>query len=349
LYLAGCHFARGAFAIFRADGHAALESADAMDASGLKLYAMIASAIRFLYFTNRGEFAKAAPHREQVELHAATVGSAWQVELWEPPALIPVYTGLSDLVEMTRICDRLTVSSKQTPSLELHKGLGLAALALVRNEVPWAIAKAVLETTRRRGPRSFIGWSTVQGFVARAYNQHGAHELARATCLDALQHLQVEDQEYVALYLYLEVQLAHADAGLGDVTGALKRIDGLLERHKNSDHPLLQGSLHEARAQIAWAAGMEADYTLSLAKTELWFRPTGTPALIAKCERLAELVSGPKPGDGVTAQGRRRRGGAAVTTGRLQAVAEPAPEPRSPADEREGPITVASPRNNRRR
>ena len=41
--------------VFREDGRGALESADALDASGLKLYAMIASQLRFLYFTLNAE------------------------------------------------------------------------------------------------------------------------------------------------------------------------------------------------------------------------------------------------------------------------------------------------------
>ena len=89
LYVTGAHFARGSFAVMPSDGRAALESADALDAAGLKLYAMIASQIRFLYYMNRGELSKAAPHREQVELHAAHVGCAWQVETWEGGAPHP--------------------------------------------------------------------------------------------------------------------------------------------------------------------------------------------------------------------------------------------------------------------
>ena len=237
LYLTGSHFARGAFAVFRDDGRAALESADYLDTCGLKLYAMIASALRFLYFTNRGEFAKAAPHREQVELHAAKVGSAWQVELWEPPALIPVYTALSDLVELTRICDRLEVSSKQIPSLEFYKRLAHAARALVRNESPWAVAQMVVHEQEMRGPRSFVGWAAVCGFVARAYNQHGSHAAAKKLCLEALTHTTAADHEYVVMFLNLEVQLAHAEGGLGDAAAGLARIDGLLERYERSDHP----------------------------------------------------------------------------------------------------------------
>jgi hypothetical protein len=40
-------------------------------------------------------------------------------------------------------------------------------------------------------------------------------------------------------------------------------------------------------------AGLTEEYNLSLALVEHWFRRTGTPALIAKCDRLAELRTGP--------------------------------------------------------
>src|SRR5204862_4648540 len=98
LYVAGAHFARASFAIFRADGRGALESAEALDRTGLKLYSMIASQLRFLYYVNRGEFGKAAPHRDQVELLAAQVGSLWHVETLEAAALILVHTTINDIV-----------------------------------------------------------------------------------------------------------------------------------------------------------------------------------------------------------------------------------------------------------
>ena len=61
------------------------------------------------------------------------------------------------------------------------------------------------------------------------------------------------------------------------------------------------------RARIAWKAGLVPDYLHHLKLCERWFRPTGTPALIAKCERLAELRNGPtrKP---CAAEGQRPRG-----------------------------------------
>jgi hypothetical protein len=286
LYVTGAHFARGAFAVYREDGRAALQSADALDASGLKLYAMIASHLRFLYYANRGELATAATHREQVELHAAHVGSAWQVETWEAAALIPLHTGLSDIVALTRTVDRLRLLCTTVPSLRLYGRLSEMSLALVRGDWNAGMLAGVLGG---RPPRSFIGWSAAIGFHAMGLNERGQYADAKAACEGALAHVTDADREYVALFLVLDIQMAIADAGLGDVEAGLARIDGLLHRFRGSDHPLVQGYLHEARARIAWMAGRIDEYDASLAVVERWFRPTGTPSLVAKWERLAEL------------------------------------------------------------
>jgi hypothetical protein len=288
LYVTGAHYARGAFAIMRAEGRAALESADALDASGLELYAMIASQLRFLYYMNRGEFSKAAEHREQVEIHAARMGSAWQVEHWEAACLIPLYTNLSDVEALTRITAQLEGLSTTVPSLRLYARLARLALALVigsSNELLWS---ELAQST----PRGFIGWSCCHAFLARRYNEQGKYALAKEVCERALAHMTDADREYVAQFLPVDIQMAVAEAGLGQVDAGLARIDALLAQFRESDHPLVQGFLHEARARIAWMAGLTEEYSLSLTVVEHWFRGTGTPALIAKCERLAELRTG---------------------------------------------------------
>jgi hypothetical protein len=66
-------------------------------------------------------------------------------------------------------------------------------------------------------------------------------------------------------------------------------MDALLRRFAAADHPLLLGMLHEARAYICWSAKLVAEYERSLVEVERWYRATGTPALIAKYERLASL------------------------------------------------------------
>jgi tRNA A-37 threonylcarbamoyl transferase component Bud32/tetratricopeptide (TPR) repeat protein len=286
LYVTGAHFARGSFATMRADGRAALASADALENSGLKMYAMVASQIRFLYYFNRGELAKAAPHRELVEVHAAHVGSAWQVETWEQPALIPVATKLGDVVALTRITDRLQQLSELTPSLGLYRRFAELALNQARGRYTAEPAWNVLRT---RGPREFIGWAATVGQLARAFNERGDHDQARDVCEKALTQITDADREYVTLFLDLDIEMANAQAGLGAVDEALSRLDGLLRRFDDCDHPLLHGCLHETRARIAWKSGRVAEYVHGLAMVNRWFRATGTPALIARCERLAAL------------------------------------------------------------
>ena len=134
----------------------------------------------------------------------------------------------------------------------------------------------------------------------------GGHAEAKRICESVLSHITDEDRDYVTLFLVVDIEMALAEAALGDSDGAFRRIDALLTRFRDVDHPIVQGSLYEARARIAWAAGRRDDYALSLAAVESWFRPTGTPALIARYERLLELSSGPSES--------RRRGHGAVSS-----------------------------------
>jgi hypothetical protein len=283
----GAHFIRGVFATMRADGRAALESADALESSGIRLFAMMACHVRFLYHAYRGELAKGAVHREQVDVHAAHLGSAWQVETWEPAALIPVASRLRDVVALTRIVDRLDRLRGIVPSLDLYWQLGRLALERARGAHRIAEQGAVLIESLE--PRSFIGWAHAIAVLARSANEQGDHAQARRLCEHGLAHVTDEDREFVALFLDLDIEMAGALAGLGEVDAALARIDGLLARFEGCDHPLAMGSLHEARARITWKAGRVAEYVLSLSKVERWFRATATSALVAKIERLAEL------------------------------------------------------------
>lgn len=293
LYITGAHFARGAFAVFRSDGTPALESADALDSSGLKLYQMIASQLRFLYYMNRGELALAAAHRELVDLHAAQVGSAWQVETWEPAALIPVYTNALDVVGLARVADRLETRSKTTPSLKFYAHLARNASRLAGGGANEEYAKATLGLADQRSPRSFIGWATTYGFVAQGLSAAGQHAAAKEVCERALAQVTEADRAFVVLFIALDIQLAVAEAGLGQADAAFARLDRLLDRYAESEHPLALGLIHEARARIAWAQGRRDDYAHSLEQMDRWFRPTGTPGLIAKCERVAELSGAP--------------------------------------------------------
>jgi len=289
-YVAGAHFVRGTLAIFRADGRGALESAEALDRMGLKLYAMIASELRCIYWTMRGEFAKAAIHREQVEIHAAHVGSVWQVETWEAAALLLVYPQTGDTVGSTRLAHRLERLSKTVPSMKRYAALARDGILLSRGEPSNrpAIAR-VIAKYEAQVPRSYVGWAGAMGYVARGYNLGREHAKAKSICERALAHVTAADREYVLHFLSLDLELATADAALGRPAEALQRIDGLLDRYAGCDHRLGVGLLHETRAHIAWGAGQTSEYERSLREVERCFLSTEEPALVAKYKRLVDL------------------------------------------------------------
>ncbi|MET0592900.1 MAG: protein kinase [Polyangiaceae bacterium] len=288
LYLAGAHFARGSCSMFRADGRATLESADALDAVGMQLYAMIACQLRLLYYTLRGELALAAPFQEQVELHAAHVGSAWQVETWAVLALALLHCGpLRDPDAGTRAVDRLELVTRAVPELRKYARFARESLLLASGDM--TALEAFAEENARYAPRKHRGWAARQALLARAYNELGRFEDAKDVCEHAQKATNESDRAYVMLFLHIDRELALAEAGLGQTDRAMGRLDALIEHFASSDHPLVHGLLHEARAHIAWSAGDTENYERSLAEVERWYRPTGTPALIETCEQLASL------------------------------------------------------------
>jgi tetratricopeptide (TPR) repeat protein len=222
-----------------------------------------------------------------VELHAAHIGSVWQVETWEASALSLVYTTLNDVVSQTHVAHRLELLSRSVPSLK--RGAWNAKQELLRSRGDTRCIEQAHEVFRKEAPRSYIGWGATRAFLARAYNALGQHEEAKQLCEEVLMHLTDADREYVSHFLGLEIQLATADAGLGEFDAAMTRVDGLLERFKDCDHPLVHGLLHEVRARICFAYGKREEYDKSCAQVEHWFLRTGTPALVAKCKRLLEL------------------------------------------------------------
>jgi hypothetical protein len=176
LYLAGAHFARGAMAIFRADGRGALESADVLDTVGLRLYTMIASQLRWLYYTLRGEFDKAQPHRRLVEEHAADVGSVWQVETWQGASLLVVHSAMRDIVSSTRILEELHAASRTIPSLKPYVRAAQVNLLLARGDLSDLAFLERIFSDHELAPREHVGWARFTANVARFHNGRGEHQ-----------------------------------------------------------------------------------------------------------------------------------------------------------------------------
>src|SRR5262249_29723025 len=150
--------------------------------------------------------------RKLVELHAVQVGSLWQVETWESPALILVYTALSDVVNATRVAHRLESLSREVPALRLHHRLAKAALERTRREVAYLTNHA--EEYAKHVPRSYIGWAATLGYLAQAYNETGRHDEAKRVLDETLSHVTDADRDYPSVFLNLDIQNAIATAAL---------------------------------------------------------------------------------------------------------------------------------------
>ncbi|HMI90972.1 MAG TPA: hypothetical protein VK509_06390, partial [Polyangiales bacterium] len=288
LYRGGALFALGLVETWR-DGEAPLSRAHELEALGLRIYDRAAYQIRMLYHAGRGELEQAEQCRRRMELHAIQTGSAWQVEVTVPSTLGVVYSALGDVVRLKRVAEQLEqlAARLQVPSLRRTATLSRAAYLLLAGNAEEALvlSQRVLESSEVRG---FVGRARAVGTCAAAYNQLGRHAEALRVCEGALQHVRAEDRPFVRMFLSLEVQHALALAGLGRSEEAARALELLIAEHAPAEGPLTLGLLHEARAQVALLARDHSAFRAHAEATLRWFRPTGTPALVARAERLAQ-------------------------------------------------------------
>ncbi|MET0285876.1 MAG: hypothetical protein ABW352_15450, partial [Polyangiales bacterium] len=298
LYLAGALYARGVMECWRDDGHA-LAIADKLDGLKLKLYEMSADQVRMMYYANQGRQELLDHYSKRVEMHAIQRGTAWQVETWSAGALITPLLRMHDSLGMKHTAERLRDLTTQVPMFSIYAQRARGAHLLLRGRPAEALAD--LERAREEGPHEIVGWARSHGVLARAYNALAAHARARTLCQETLATLDPGDLQFTAMNLGLEIELALAHAGLGEVATAADALDALLAKHAPHRGPLTMGALHEARAQVALCADDAKGVRHHHDEMERWYRETGCPSLLEHVQRLRRThergASEPQPGD----------------------------------------------------
>lgn len=297
LIITSTYIARGIFGVLQADGRNALEMIYQMEQAGMRLHATIASQLRYLYHALRGELSLAQQQRDRVELYAAQLGMSWQIDLWEPAALLPLRLATGDLVGMTQTMHRFEELVRYAPALGFYQHLAGLQLRLLQETEIEALVHDALHVIETRPPRSYIGWTGTLAAVASAFNRLGQHRRAREVCEPALRLITDADREYVALFLEVELQASIADAALGEHDQALARLEHLRVRHEASGHPLTLGRIHALIARLAHQKGQRRAYLRHKQQMEFYLRPTANPPLIAICEGVAELERHAPPRD----------------------------------------------------
>jgi tetratricopeptide (TPR) repeat protein len=298
LYLAGALYARGVLESWR-DSSEALECARRLDELKLKLYEMSADQVRMMYYANRGNLELFEKYRERVEVHAIQRGTAWQVETWTFSGLITVYLRMHDPARLKFCVEQLKRLGAEVPSLRLAERRARAAYFVLRGTP----AEALPLFEEAEEPVAVTGWARGEGVHARAHNDLGDHERAREICSHALARLSAEDLRFPALNLGVSIELARAEAALGNVSLAEDQLRALLAAHEDGANPLTMGALHEACAEVASRRGDQTARLHHVLEVERWYRPTKGPSLIARCQRLARDASLDQSGSGSLAPG----------------------------------------------
>jgi hypothetical protein len=251
-YIAACYFSLGICESWR-DGPECLRVADKLEQFG-PMYAMSADHIRANHYNAQGDLKRAAVYRQRVEVHAVQLGTAWQVETWAPADQIKIAMRAHDASMLKRAVQELSRLSTEVPSLAVHERTARGAYLVLRGKYQDAIPLLDYGPEYEAVPGSIVGYSRTRGVLAQAYNGMGKHAEARAVCLSALAVLSEDDLAYVFANLHVQIELALAEAGLGQLEVAALRIDNLLARHGAGGGLLTLGALHEARARIALSA-----------------------------------------------------------------------------------------------
>jgi hypothetical protein len=284
-----------------------LALASELEESGRTFSQPRATLLRMFHHGFRGEQTAADAQREKAEAQALLGGSLWSARSAVALRQLLMCQWTRDSVGLLRVVSDLERLSAIAPALDAHRELGLAFLELLRGNPQRALP--VYERRLRGGAaRRVVNWQAETAHWAQALNALGRHADAREVCLRVTRETGAADRRMRFVYQLAEQELAIADGGLGNLTSAAARLDGLLEEVAPLRNPLLSGSLHRDRCRVARLAHDAANFELHLLKMTEHFRLTRNPSLIQQCERLS--AEGASAGLSLPTE-RKRRGLAA--------------------------------------
>lgn len=282
-FLGGCLLSNGILECWRQDERALRLTAQ-MDRCGA-LHAMSADQLRSAYYAGRGELARAEEYRKRVETHALELGAVWQLVTWEPTTSNIIAHWTRDALRAKRAAEQLDALAREMPPMLFEAKRARAIYLALRGRY-----QEVVELLEVDEPASLIAWVRSRGVLAHAYNQLGKHAEARAACQAALARLSDADLSFVLMTLHVQIELALADAGLGEPSAADTALAALLARHGATTGPLTTGAIHEARALVALQTADLSAARQHLEGMRACFAPVGVPSLQEAIERLERRI-----------------------------------------------------------
>lgn len=272
-YVAGCLHSLGVNAAWH-EGDEVLRIADRLEEFGA-LFALCADHLRGSYYARRGDLRRAEQYQQKIELHAIQLGSTWQVETWAVADLAPRAFRTRDVMLLKRVSHELARLSQKIPTLARDERYARGAYLAMRGQ--YARALPLLDDGEE--PLARVAWSLYRSALAMAHAGLGDYTRAREVCRETIAQLAESDLDYVVMTLQIQLELAEAEAGLGDFAAAHTQLDALFQRVERFENPLTLAALHEVRCRVALRAGDFSRAREALAALALHVRALQIPSL----------------------------------------------------------------------
>jgi hypothetical protein len=254
----------------------------------LRFFEVAAQISRLLYHRFRGEEEQARGIESATEVLFVQLGSVWLLESQLRWLSSLAYGMTRDVLGLKRSIDDLERQCEQ--GLKVHHVAELARGEYQRERGHPEASMASLEQALARLPAGdiFLG-GQIRAAMAETAIAAGELERARALASEAERLADPAKGGLVPFRSRAIRALALAEATLGDVDGAARRLDNAITEAEPIGSPSVSGALHELRARISFMGGDVTAYEKHLRETERWYRPTRNPALVARLQRVANL------------------------------------------------------------
>jgi hypothetical protein len=284
LVIGGATFQRGLAAV-RSGSPEALAEIAALERLDTKLWDMGALQLRAHYHLWRGEDDEARRIWTEAELEFVRLGSLWQLECVHHASACVTAAMSGDALGLKRHIEALARQVAAGLNYRAHLDIARSEHSRLRGDFTTALRAA---ESALAGLPEGEGLIRPWAMTAKADALLGAGKVDEARALAEATIALCDDGEHgqIAFKLRAVRTLAACESAAGEHDIAAARVDRAIEEAEALLNPLLLGSLHEARAEIAMAVGNEVIAMHAAAQVEFWYRPTRNPVLIARWEKL---------------------------------------------------------------
>ncbi|MDB4987320.1 MAG: pknB11 [Myxococcaceae bacterium] len=247
-------------------------------------FAPHAEVVRALYFAIRGQHQLAELHRARWEALSLRGGFSWTATASISVRTLEATYATGDAVTLSRSVAELQRLAVGATSLRKHRELGLAQLALLRDQP--AEAESLLAAVLAAHVSQPLACRLLIGSYAEALNRLERFEQARMVCRDFLACISPAQRQHTYILRMPYLPLAQAEAGLGRLDLAEQILNDTLAHAAGRDNPLELGLLHGALARLALQRKDVLSFDAQRGEMLAEFKRTSHPALMRQCDAL---------------------------------------------------------------